>query len=138
PSTPVDAYRGDREAVGRDLRAWLEQGRRVLLSLDGAGMARRVAEVLGEQDVPHRLVLELPEDHADAVVEDVVTVTCGWIGRGFALTGTGVVVVGEADLTGQSSGAGSTRDMRRMPSRRRQQVDPLALRPGDFVVHEQH
>ena len=28
--------------------------------------------------------------------------------------------------------------MRRMPSRRRNQVDPLALRPGDYVVHEQH
>ena len=25
-----------------------------------------------------------------------------------------------------------------MPSRRRNQVDPLQLRPGDFVVHEQH
>ena len=32
----------------------------------------------------------------------------------------------------------STKDMRRMPSRRRNQVDPLQLRPGDFVVHEQH
>src|SRR5450756_1990124 len=28
--------------------------------------------------------------------------------------------------------------MRTMPSRRRNVVDPLALRPGDFVVHEQH
>jgi transcription-repair coupling factor (superfamily II helicase) len=28
--------------------------------------------------------------------------------------------------------------MRRMPSRRRNQVDPLQLNPGDFVVHEQH
>jgi len=28
--------------------------------------------------------------------------------------------------------------MRRMPSRRRNVVDPLALRPGDHVVHEQH
>ena len=25
-----------------------------------------------------------------------------------------------------------------MPSRRRNQVDPLQLRPGDHVVHEQH
>ena len=25
-----------------------------------------------------------------------------------------------------------------MPSRRRNQVDPLQLRPGDYVVHEQH
>jgi transcription-repair coupling factor (superfamily II helicase) len=28
--------------------------------------------------------------------------------------------------------------MRRMPSRRRGGVDPLQLRPGDYVVHEQH
>jgi len=28
--------------------------------------------------------------------------------------------------------------MRRMPSKRRNQVDPLSLKPGDHVVHEQH
>src|SRR5699024_8830759 len=32
----------------------------------------------------------------------------------------------------------STRDMRTLPARRRNVVDPLALRPGDYVVHEQH
>lgn len=137
PSTPVDAYRGDREAIFRDLRAWVGAGRRVLVSLDGAGMARRVAEILGENDIPHRLVspLESPED----LSTDLVTVTTGAVGRGFALTGSDFVLVGESDLTGQASTTGgSTRDMRRMPSRRRQQVDPLALRPGDYVVHEQH
>src|SRR5262249_765115 len=41
----------------------------------------------------------------------------------------------EADIAGQRS---STRDMRRLPSRRRNVVDPLQLHPGDFVVHEQH
>src|SRR5262249_16850704 len=39
------------------------------------------------------------------------------------------------DLAGQKS---STKDMRRMPSRRRNAIDPLALQSGDFVVHEQH
>ena len=39
------------------------------------------------------------------------------------------------DLTGQSS---STRDMRRMPARRKRQIDPLELTAGDYVVHEQH
>ncbi len=47
-------------------------------------------------------------------------------------------VVTETDLTGQPGSGTSTKDMRRMPSRRRNQVDPLQLRPGDFVVHEQH
>jgi transcription-repair coupling factor (superfamily II helicase) len=28
--------------------------------------------------------------------------------------------------------------MRRMPTRRKRQIDPLELKPGDYVVHEQH
>ena len=28
--------------------------------------------------------------------------------------------------------------MRKMPARRKKQIDPLELKPGDFVVHEQH
>ena len=39
------------------------------------------------------------------------------------------------DLSGQKA---STRDMRKMPARRKKQIDPLELKPGDFVVHEQH
>ena len=38
----------------------------------------------------------------------------------------------------RASAARRTKDMRRMPSRRRNVVDPLQLRPGDYVVHEQH
>ncbi|GAA5166437.1 transcription-repair coupling factor [Ornithinimicrobium tianjinense] len=136
PSAPIESYRSDAEAIVRDLRSWLDEGRRVLVSPDGAGMARRVAEVLGEHGIPHRLVSPLTS--ADDVTADLVTVTTGAVGRGFVLTGTGFVLVGETDLTGQAGSGGSTRDMRRMPSRRRQQVDPLALRPGDYVVHEQH
>ena len=136
PSSPVEAYRSDREAVVRDLRAWLAEGARVVVSPDGPGMARRVAEILAEADVPHRITSPLTA--AADVTADVVTVTTGVVGRGFVLTGSGVVVVGETDLTGQHTSGGSTRDMRKMPSRRRQQVDPLALRPGDYVVHEQH
>src|SRR5262249_46524317 len=50
--------------------------------------------------------------------------------------GLRLAVVTEADLTG-TRGA-STKDMRRMPSRRRHQIDPLQLQAGDLVVHEQH
>jgi len=47
-------------------------------------------------------------------------------------------VLTESDLTG-ARGTGSSKDMsKRMPSRRRNAVDPLQLRAGDPVVHEQH
>jgi len=44
-----------------------------------------------------------------------------------------LAVVTETDLAGTS-----TKDMRRMPSKRRRGVDPLQLQHGDVVVHEQH
>ncbi|MDQ3383202.1 MAG: transcription-repair coupling factor, partial [Actinomycetota bacterium] len=132
-STAVDAYRGDTEAVVADLRRWLAEQRHVAVVLEGPGLARRVGEVLAEHDLPHRLSCPL-----DGLEPGVVHVTTGSVARGFVLPGAGLVVVGETDLTGQVGTGGSTRDMRRMPSRRRGQVDPLQLRPGDHVVHEQH
>ena len=69
----------------------------------------------------------------------LITVTTGAVGAGFLAPGARLAVITETDLTGSAGGSGtSTKDMRRMPSRRRNQVDPLQLRPGDFVVHEQH
>nr|WP_228266736.1 transcription-repair coupling factor [Ornithinimicrobium ciconiae] len=132
-SSPVEAFRSDTEAIVAALRGWLADGQRVVVSLEGPGLARRVSEVLAESDIPHRLSSPL-----GALDPDIVQVTTGTVGRGFALPGAKLVLVGEADLTGQVSTVGTTRDMRRMPSRRRAQVDPLQLRPGDFVVHEQH
>ncbi len=61
----------------------------------------------------------------------------GSLGRGFLAPGIRLALLTEADLTG-STGTTTTRDMRKMPSRRRNAIDPLALRPGDYVVHEQH
>jgi transcription-repair coupling factor (superfamily II helicase) len=46
-----------------------------------------------------------------------------------------LAVLTETDLVGQRS---TTRDTRRMPTRRRQTIDPLQLAAGDYVVHEQH
>jgi transcription-repair coupling factor (superfamily II helicase) len=47
-----------------------------------------------------------------------------------------IALLTETDLLGQAGP--STKGERRMPSRRRNTVDPLQLRTGDYVVHEQH
>jgi transcription-repair coupling factor (superfamily II helicase) len=44
-------------------------------------------------------------------------------------------VLTETDLSGQKAAG---RDAARMPARRRKQIDPLTLVPGDYIVHEQH
>ena len=47
-----------------------------------------------------------------------------------------LVVVTETDLTGNR--VGDIADAKRRPAKRRNKVDPLALKQGDFVVHETH
>ncbi len=127
-------FRGSTEDAVAELRRLVAEDWSVVAVTEGSGFAKRVAEVLAEHDVPSRLA----PDGADPGA-GVVTVTTGAVGAGFLVPATRLAVITESDLTGAAAGAGtSTKDMRRMPSRRRNQVDPLQLRPGDFVVHEQH
>ncbi|MBM6402716.1 transcription-repair coupling factor [Phycicoccus sp. CSK15P-2] len=127
-------FRGSTEDAVDELRRLVADGWSVLTVTEGPGLAKRVTEVLAEHEVSTRLAAD------DAVPgPGVVTVTTGAVAAGFLVPEDRLAVVTEADLTGSAGGSGtSTKDMRRMPSRRRNQVDPLQLRPGDFVVHEQH
>ena len=128
-----ESYRGDTERAVADLNHWVADGWTVLAVTEGPGLARRVHEVLAERGIPSRLA-----GHDAQLTPGVVTVTTGALGRGFVdETGTFALLT-ETDLTGSAGSAGSTKDMRKMPPRRRAQVDPLSLRPGDYVVHEQH
>ena len=122
-------FRGDTEAAVAAVKEYVAAGLHTVLVTEGAGLAARVVEVLRDHDVAARV-------STSAAEPGVVTATTGSLGRGFVIPGAGLAVLTEADLTG-GTGA-TTRDMRRMPSRRRGQIDPLQLRPGDLVVHEQH
>ena len=126
-------YRGSTPEAVADLRGWVEDGWRVVVVTEGPGLARRVAEVLAGENVPARLDADLTD-----LTEGVVHLTSGSVGSGFLAPAGKFALVTETDLTGTPGQGGSTKDMRRMPSRRRNQVDPLQLKPGDFVVHEQH
>jgi transcription-repair coupling factor (superfamily II helicase) len=130
---PVDAYRGDIELAITDIKQWLTSGSRVVLLNEGHGPAERMVEVLKEHDVPARLVESL--DSPAAVPEGVVAVSTACLDHGFVDDEQCLAVLTGDDLTGQRS---STKDMRRMPARRKKQIDPLELKPGDYVVHEQH
>ncbi|MDQ5840285.1 MAG: transcription-repair coupling factor, partial [Chloroflexota bacterium] len=135
-STDVEAYRGDTDRAVADLRRWASEGWHTLVVTDGRGLAQRVSEVLSEHDVANRV--ESDPGLLERLPAGLVHVTTGALGRGFVAAGAKLVVVTESDLTGGSGQGPSTKDMRRLPSRRRNQVDPLELRLGDYVVHEQH
>jgi transcription-repair coupling factor (superfamily II helicase) len=65
-----------------------------------------------------------------------IVVTTGAFEHGFTDEAGRLALLTGNDISG-GRGA-STRDMTKMPSRRRNTIDPLELRAGDFVVHEQH
>lgn len=131
PMQVVDAYRGDVDRAFGDLEKWRATGYRAVVVHPGHGPAQRTVEALGERDVPARLVDALDQQPP----EEVVTVTCGALSHGFVDDRNRLVLLTGEDLSGQKA---STRDMRAMPTRRKKQIDPLELKAGDHVVHEQH
>ena len=134
--TATMAYRGDTEQAIVDMRSWLAGGYRVVLVTPGPGQAQRSVEVLAEHDVAARREETLDTTAADGLDTDVVHVVCGDLPHGLVSEPLRLVVLTNDDLVGQR--ATRSRDEQRMPSRRKKQIDPLELKPGDHVVHEQH
>jgi transcription-repair coupling factor (superfamily II helicase) len=135
---PVDGYRGELPRAFADLRAHVGSGGTGVLVVPGKGTAARAVEQLREAEVAAVLAEGGMTEPPKA---GTVTVTCGSLEDGFSVPDLGFVVLTEADLTGGRHGtsSGALRDKGlRLPSRRRNGVDPLSLKPGDFVVHEQH
>ena len=127
------SYRGDTGRVISDVRDWLADGWRVVLVTEGHGPAQRLAEMLRGENIGARL-----QDLDEPPEAGVPYVTTACLGNGFLWPAARLALLTENDLAGTSAGLPSTRDMRRMPSRRRGGVDPLQLKSGDYVVHEQH
>ena len=64
-----------------------------------------------------------------------VTVVTGELEHGFVVDEIKLAVFTTADLSGQRS---ADKASRKMPARRKNQIDPLELTSGDAVVHSQH
>ncbi|NJP46243.1 transcription-repair coupling factor [Actinacidiphila epipremni] len=125
-----ELYRGDTARALADTKGWLADGWRTVYVTEGHGPAARVAEVLAGEGIAARLDTELAD-----VAPSVVHVATGSLEHGFVHPQLRLAVLTETDLSGQKS---STKDMGRMPSRRRKTIDPLTLTSGDYIVHEQH
>jgi transcription-repair coupling factor (superfamily II helicase) len=126
-------YQGDVGEMMEFIGSRVRDQWRIVVATDGAGPAQRLAELFHDAGIPCARI-----DGLDRLPEPgIIEITKAPAGKGFVLDGLTLGLLTEADLLGRASAAG-TRDMRRMPSRRRNAVDPLSLHAGDFVVHEQH
>ncbi|MEV4126054.1 transcription-repair coupling factor [Nocardia sp. NPDC049707] len=128
------AARGSDELVATifaSLRAHVLTGGRAVVVVAGHGTAQRILERLSDADVPAALLASGAEPTAG-----LVGVLCGSLHDGLVFDDAGLVVVAESDLTGNRVTAPA--EGKRLPAKRRNQVDPLALTAGDMVVHDQH
>jgi transcription-repair coupling factor (superfamily II helicase) len=129
---PVPLYHGDTAKLVSDLSDWSRDDWSIALVFEGHGTAERATEVLRDAGIGVAPVDAIPTE----IEPGQVLITRGGLNHGFVDAGSRLAVITGNDISG---GRGSsTRDMRKMPSRRRNTIDPLELRAGDYVVHEQH
>ncbi|MFZ9283428.1 MAG: transcription-repair coupling factor [Candidatus Nanopelagicales bacterium] len=123
PAKFVNGYKSDLDLLTRDLTAAMAAGTAIAIVAAGAGSAQRYAEAITERQLPL----------TNALANNKTWVTSGFLPAGFIADQ--LIVITESEITGQQS---AIRDQVKLPSRRKRQIDPLSLVPGDFIVHEQH
>jgi transcription-repair coupling factor (superfamily II helicase) len=129
--SPIDPMRGDIERTVAVLRQSLEEQRTVIFATHGHGMLERYAGIFRSADLPVQIV----ENLVATPTKGSIHLTTSIITHGFESAEDNIFFMTERDLTGSK---GSVKDGDRMPSKRKQAIDPLELKSGDYVVHEQH
>ena len=127
----IDPMRGDIERTIEALRQGLERNQIVVFATHGHGMLERYAGIFRGADLPVNLIGNLVDSPAKATIN----VTTSVITHGFESQSDQIFFMTERDLTGSK---GSVKDSERLPTKRKKAIDPLELRAGDFIVHEQH
>ena len=122
----VSEYRSNFDQVVADIQAWWKSGMQIGLSMAGPGSADRVIETFSEHGIPARIVQDFTGD------DHVVEVTVGHQLHGVLCTAGKFVFLTETDLFAARDAG---REPRALPTRRRTTIDPLSLKPGDYVVY---
>jgi transcription-repair coupling factor (superfamily II helicase) len=131
--TAVPSFAGQPDGALGHVADLLRDGWTVAVTAEGAGFVERAADVLAEHEVSGRAVEVYPVD-AEAGVAYLVRAS---VDVGFELPDAKLAVLSEAEFFGRAAGYDS-RQVKRLASRRKNVVDPLQLKSGDFVVHQTH
>jgi len=110
----------------------MNQKHKVVVMAHGHGSAERVLEVLTKSELPAILTTSIGK-----LATEHITVSVGQFAHGFAFLASKLVLLTEAEFFGVTSSYLAPSE-RKLARRRGQQVDPLSLKQGDYVVHEIH
>ena len=130
---PVPSFQGNVDGAIEHVRTRLAEGWTLAVVAEGAGLVERASDVLAENEIPARVVAEFPE----APEPGVAYLLKASVDHGFELPETKLALISESEFYGRTIGYDS-RQVKKLASRRRNVVDPLALKTGDFVVHTTH
>jgi transcription-repair coupling factor (superfamily II helicase) len=129
--TAIEPMRGNTDRLLQILGDGLNQHQTVLFAATGHGMAERFAGIFRGADLPVQLstaLLARPTKGSIHVFQSTLA-------HGFSSEDSDLLFITERDLSGSKV---TSKDGARMPTKRKQAIDPLELKVGDFVVHEQH
>ena len=141
---PATAFNGSVHRMLESLGDLIQQQWTVLALTNGRGSTDRLIALLHSEDegvasVPAARRVSLEEDPAGDLEHGIVEVCEAPASAGFLFEDAKLAVFTEAELLGRrGTYAPRSASGQKFKTRRRNAVDPLALNPGDYVVHERH
>ena len=132
-SAVIPSFQGNVDGAIAFVDAKVADGWRVVVIAAGHGLVDRARDVLSDRGIAARVVESL-EDAPDTGVATLVT---GSVEAGFQVPEAKLAVLTDNEFYGRTIG-GDQRVVRKLASRRKNVVDPLQLKQGDYVVHATH
>ena len=123
----IEPLRGNSDRLVSIFESALNENRKVIFSASSKGMIDRYASIFRDANLP----VQLQYPFNAAPTSGHITLTASAFRHGFS--DDDFIFITERDLTGSQSAGGE-----KLPSRRKKSIDPLQLKAGDYVVHEQH
>ena len=114
-----------------DAKQRTEAGETVVVATEGRGLGTRFHDLLSEAAVP---VQTLESANAEPQPGTVSIIQACFAG-GFSLPALNLSLLTATDLVGAQA---ADKSRRRLPTRRKKEIDPLTLASGDLVVHDSH
>ncbi|WP_378147147.1 transcription-repair coupling factor [Cnuibacter sp. UC19_7] len=129
----VPSFHGNVDGAIDHVAQRTKEGWTVVVAAVGQGLVERAVDVLAEQGVAAVAVDDVP-DEPEAGSVYVVRAA---VERGFELPADRLALLSETEFYGRTVGY-EARQVKKLASRRKNVVDPMQLKTGDFVVHETH
>lgn len=132
-ATAMPNFSGNPDGALGQVEELLKDGWSVVITAAGTGLVERAAAVLAERGLAGRVVQTVPE----STEAGVAYLTAASVEAGFRIAEDKFALFSEAEFFGRSAGH-EQRQVKKLASRRKNPVDPLQLKAGDYVVHETH